>query len=221
MFEKLKRLLGRKGGSIAGVANGEADLQKDQPNSGEAIAFEQAVNQCTLRMMTHRLYMHYGAVPGEKDQSPLSPTWEHQHIYFWEADEIFERKSLPETFRLAPVHYFVFFEMPEDLSLAAGVAAPWFGKPGGGKKMHVVHGHTKITINELKRLGIVREVEPVTVTMENLAVLTDRAHYFLMVNATDLHPETYRIQDGSGKSLTLYEALQQGKVKVVRMARTV
>ena len=214
------RLLGRRGTSIAREVKEAGRSSVDLSEKDRAQLFEQAVNQCTLRMMTHRLYMHYGVVPGEKDQSPLSPTWEHQHIYFWDAEEPFERKSLPEHFRDAECHYFVFMALPNDLRVAGGVAMPWFGQPGGAMKYHVVHGLTKIPLNELKRLGIVREVEPVTVTFDNVAVLTDRIHYFLMVNEKDLHPEQLRVMDSTGKLLTLYEALQLGKVRVVRLADT-
>ena len=229
MFQQVVRLFRRMGKALAGVVGGDQSTTQHSAIAGDpenfrggtrghadALVLEHAVNQCTLRMLTHPLFMHYGEAEGSSDL-PGSEPWKNTHLFFWEAEEPFERKALPESFMALPQHFFLILEMPDDLELSGGVVAPWFGQPGGGIKYSFVHGKQPVELNELKQLGILREVEMVTITQENLAVLTDRSHHLLLVKKKDLHPTTLRLQDTNGKVLTLYEALVAGKVRVVRM----
>jgi len=64
----------------------------------------------------------------------------------------FEQRSLPEFFE--STQPFSVFEVLEEFEVEAGVAAPWFGQPGGG-----VQYRTAAPVSELIERGYLRRVE--------------------------------------------------------------
>ncbi len=54
------------------------------------------IEESTLQIMTHDLYMHYHTDDIVEDAS--NPEWQNQALFFWKNNEAFEKKSLPPNF---------------------------------------------------------------------------------------------------------------------------
>ena len=164
------------GQSFHPVPKPEAGHRQLSPAQREALA------HATLPLLPTQLYLHYW-LPNLPEQDPQDQTWRNQVLYFWKADEPFANKSLPPVFETFQEKTFVFAGDTSELSVQVGQAAPWFGQPGGGEKHLCLRHGQEMPIPELRRLGLVEYVDQVELTPHNLAALTDRAHYFFLVNS--------------------------------------
>jgi len=220
MIKTIIRLIKGTGKFIAGKA-----VNREVPNTEQALTtevdetmMEDLVNRSPLRVITHPVYMHYGLGTTEAQASDISPeALQHTADFFWQAEEAFERKSLPDSFKALPCHYFIFLKLPVDLSLTYGAAIPWFGQPGGGTKYCVRRQGQPVSLAELKRLGIITEVAYETLHSQHLLILQDRDRYVIQIRQQDLDTATHRVMDASGKPLSLYQAIKQGKAHLLKM----
>lgn len=140
-----------------------------------------AIDKSTILLRTGQLYMHYwtdNLVCPDRN----NPEWRNKVMFFWKAEELFPKKSLPSEFETFKTRYFLFTGDTSGISLKVMQATPWFGMPGLGEK-HVceVNGQ-EITIPELNKLGLIEYVDQVVLTSENLSVLTDRENYFFLID---------------------------------------
>jgi len=159
-----------------------ASVASDAGRRPVSPAHREALAHATLPLLATQLYMHYW-LPNLPEENTQDQTWQNQVLFFWKAEEPFPNKSLPPVFETFQEKTFVFVGDTTALSLQVAQAAPWFGMPGQGEKhLCLRHGH-EITIPALHRLGIVDYVERVELTPDNLATLTDRAHYFFLVDS--------------------------------------
>ncbi|MEQ8580340.1 MAG: glycohydrolase toxin TNT-related protein [Marinoscillum sp.] len=186
-------------------------------NSGSSIdELTEAVNGATLRMLNHQLFMHY--FDENTSPEPENPAWQNQGIFFWSANEPFEKKSLPPEFQHLEERYFIVNEIPSKYSVSKGDVMPWFGMPGGGEKYFILSGQSQIPINELISSGSLSYLELVSLTKDNMAMLHDREHYYLLLDS-----ETVRYEPNSDKfffknnECSLGEVYKQGGIRIVRM----
>ena len=191
-------------------AAGEADYRP------VSLAHREALSNATLPLLATPLYMHYW-LPNLQEEDRLDQTWQNQVLFFWKADEPFPNKSLPPVFETFQVKTFVFAGDTTALSLQVAQAAPWFGMPGQGEKHLCLRHGQEITIPELHRLGLVDYVERVELTPHNLAALTDREHYFFLVDSqrTPFENGTFYWR---GQPVTLDVAYSVGGLQLVRRA---
>ena len=175
-----------------------------------------AVNNSTLRMLTHQLFMHYfdATMPVE----PNNPEWQNQGIFFWNADERFERKSLPPNFKDLEEKYFIVNEVPVDVSVSKGTAIPWFGMPGGGDKYFFVKNDAHFPIKELIPSSAISYVELIKLNPSNLHVLNDRVNYSLLLDTEKVRYEPHSDKFFlNGSETNLGGCYQGGGVKVIRL----
>lgn len=176
----------------------------------------EALAHATLPLLATQLYMHYW-LPTLQEEDPQDQTWRNQVLYFWKAEEPFSNKSLPPVFETFQIKTFVFAGDTTGLAVRVAQAAPWFGMPGQGEKHLCLRHGQEITIPALHRLGIVNYVERVELTPHNLATLTDRAHYFFLVNS-QLTPFENGTFYWRGQPVTLEVAYSVGGLQLVRQA---
>ena len=181
-----------------------------------SLAQREALAHATLPLLATQLYLHYW-LPNLSGDDPQDQTWRNQVLYFWKAEEPFPNKSLPPVFETFQVKTFVFAGDTSALSVQVGQAAPWFGMPGLGEKHLCLRDGQEITIPELHRLGMVDYVERVELTLDNLATLTDREHYFFLIDSqlTPFENGTFYWQ---GQPATLEVAYSVGGIQLVRQA---
>ncbi|CAM3033867.1 hypothetical protein [Flavobacterium succinicans] len=141
---------------------------------------KERIEKSTILLRTGQLYMHYWTdnlvCEDRNDQE-----WQNKVMYFWKAEELFPKKSLPSIFETFKVKNFLFVGDTSSISLQIGQAMPWFGMPGLGEKHGCEINSQKVTIPELNKLGFVEYVEPVELTNENLNILTDKENYFFLI----------------------------------------
>jgi len=219
-------------GNLFGIKNTENQLvaagQPSQPATGEPLALaaneagrrplspahREALAHATLPLLATQLYMHYW-LPNLPEEGPQDQTWQNQVLFFWKAEEPFPNKSLPPVFETFQVKTFVFAGDTTALSLQVAPAAPWFGMPGQGEKHLCLRHGQEMSIPALHRLGIVDYVERVELTPHNLAALTDRAHYFFLVDS-QLTPFENGTFYWRGQPVTLGVAYSVGGLQLVR-----
>ncbi|WP_109300015.1 glycohydrolase toxin TNT-related protein [Aquimarina sp. AU474] len=126
--------------------------------------------------------MHYFDLKTEIDKN--NPAWQNQGMFFWKADEVFEKKSLPDDFLQYEQKTFLLSEIPEYIDIAAGKAMPWFGKPGGGDKYFFKYEDSPITIEEARKLNVITYFNYVTLHENNLSILNDRDSYIFQLDKT-------------------------------------
>ncbi|GAB3636089.1 hypothetical protein GCM10027422_16790 [Hymenobacter arcticus] len=144
-------------------------------------AQKESVGKSTILLQASQLYMHYWT---DKlvCQDPNDQEWQNKVMFFWRAEELFPKKSLPPVFETFAVKNFLFTGDTSRISLQVAQAMPWFGMPGLGEKYVCEIDSQKITIPELNKIGLVEYVEQVELTNENLGVLTDREAYFFLID---------------------------------------
>jgi fructoselysine-6-P-deglycase FrlB-like protein len=69
----------------------ETEETKFEPNK-----IDWLINDSILTFIPRELYMHYWDSATEKNLQ--NPSWQNQGVFFWNNNEPFERKSLPEFF---------------------------------------------------------------------------------------------------------------------------
>ncbi|MCJ8326259.1 MAG: hypothetical protein MJK08_04070 [Campylobacterales bacterium] len=142
------------------------------------------IENSTIPIMTHQLYMHYedNNLTGKIGD----PEWENQALYFWCADERFERKSLPPIFKTFNKKYFYIKNANENLSLMSRKATPWFDMEGYGDKFTIMLDDQIIALRELKIDKQIEYVELVALTKDNMEILNDNGSYSFIKNSINL-----------------------------------
>lgn len=138
------------------------------------------INESLLTFNNGDAYMHY--YDKETVKNDQDPAWQNQGIYFWNSDELFEKKSLPDEFLKFEIRTFLINEIPEYITVAAGKAMPWFGKPGGGDKYFFQYENNPISIEEAEKLKILIYFEYVEITEHNISILNDRDNYIFQLS---------------------------------------
>ncbi|RZS93385.1 glycohydrolase toxin TNT-related protein [Aquimarina brevivitae] len=133
------------------------------------------LNESILTFDTGKLFMHYYAPNQKVDKN--NPAWQNQGVFFWENDEHFDKKSLPDDFLSMETKLFLIQSIPDYIQVAAGKAMPWFGKPGGGTKYFFKYEDNPITLEEAHHLKIMKYVDVITITPDNISILNDRDNY--------------------------------------------
>jgi len=139
------------------------------------------IEHSTLGVMSTQLYMHYWNA-NLKCKNDEDPAWKNQAIFFWIADEEFEKKSLPPEFETFDKKYFIVIDNPKDLSFFNGTVAPWFGMSGLGKKFYCKREDKEITIQELANIRTIEYVENTELSTKNVDILKKRDNYFFLVD---------------------------------------
>lgn len=158
------------------------------------------INESILTFNNGDAFMHYHNKETEKN--PHDPTWQNQGIYFWKNDELFENKSLPDEFLQFDKKTFLINEIPEFISIAAGKAMPWFGKPGGGDKYFFRYENNPISIEEAKKLKVLFYFQYVEITNDNCSLLNDRDNYVFQLDKRVSFKEKEFYFEGSKTSLS-------------------
>ena len=139
------------------------------------------IDKSTILLRTGQLYMHYWTdhlVCADRND----PEWQNKVMFFWKAEELFPKKSLPPEFETFKNKHFLFTGNTSEFSLQVGQAMPWFGMPGLGEKHVCEMNGQKVTIPELNKLGFVEYIEPVELTNNNLDILTNKEFYFFLID---------------------------------------
>lgn len=175
---------------------------------------KESIEKSTLLLRTGQLFMHYQDNNLESHDRN-DPEWQNQMIFFWKAEEPFPKKSLPPHFEKFDKKYFLFQGDISALSLKVGEAIPWFGQPGLGEK-HVceLHGES-VTIPELHQQKLVEYVEKVDLTNTNLALLSDKEHYFFLIDdrITPFYNGSFYLE---GKPVSISTAYSIGGIHLMK-----
>ncbi len=101
-----------------------------------------------------RTFMHYH--PRESSMIDSDRARKEFEIFFWEADEAYDRKSLPwrEDDRLLR-KTFTIQNTPPEYALMGGEVHPWFGKPGGGTKYFFEKDGEQMSIAHMVSIGVI------------------------------------------------------------------
>lgn len=186
--------------------------EKKEENKFEPNKIDWLINDSILTFMPRELYMHYWDNNTEKNLQ--DPSWQNQGVYFWNNNEPFERKSLPEFFENFEKKLFVFNETPDYISLVSAKAIPWFGMPGEGDKFCLRYDDHPITLEEAHKLNIINYVEIIELNYENLGVLNDRDNYCFLINPKEVTFEN-QLFYLNGEKISLAELYQKKKLLVV------
>jgi hypothetical protein len=138
-------------------------------------ALREALDKSTLVFAVADAFMHYMQDGLKEDMNDEG--YKNQAVYFWEAKELFPKKSLPPHFEDFPKKY---FRTIDECEVACGEVAPWFGQPGGGTKYFFAKDDAMMTIAEAEASNIIEYFSFVDLTEDNADILTDRENcYFL------------------------------------------
>ena len=170
------------------------------------------INDSILTFLPRELFMHYWDGVTIKDMQDAA--WQNQGIYFWKEQETFEKKSLPPHFQDLNSKLFVFNKVPDYISLASGLAMPWFGMPGGGEKLFFRYEGNPITLEEAERLGAIKYVKITDLNFDNLSILNDRDNYQFLVdpNEVTFQNQIFYLNE---KEISLAALYQKNKLKII------
>jgi hypothetical protein len=143
-----------------------------------------ALDAATLYFIVTDAYMHY--MKEELDENMDAFELNHQTVFFWEATEVFKRKSLPPHYETFSERYFRVIAEDDEVGIAYGEVAPWFGQTGGGMKYYFTHGDDMIPLADAERAGIIEYFQFVELNEENNEFLTDRKHNYFLTNGRSL-----------------------------------
>jgi hypothetical protein len=193
-------------------------------STGNQVAYEvirpltdelrEKIEQSTILLRTGPLYMHYWTenieCPDREDQE-----WQNKVMFFWKAEEPFPKKSLPPHFETFQTKHFLFEGNISNISLQVAQAMPWFGMPGLGEKHVCKMNGEAVTIPELNALGLVAYLEPIELTKENLNILTEKEHYFFLIDErlTPFQNGQFYLNE---RSISISDAYSIGGIHIVR-----
>lgn len=186
-------------------------------NSGKELNdLSEAINNSTLKMLNHQLFMHYydeNATP-----EPQNPAWQNQGIFFWAAKESFEQKSLPPDFKELEEKYFIVNKIPSSIFVSKVTVVPWFGMPGGGDKYFFTDGDAQLPISKLISSKSLSYVQIIDLEKEDLNILRDRENYYLLLDSESVRfePTTDKFFFRE-KETSLGGAYSLGGVKVIKL----
>lgn len=173
-----------------------------------------ALNASSLQFMTHKLFMHYV----DKNTKPDSqdPAWLNQGVFFWNNEEVFEKKSLPPEFKSYSKYSFFIKNLPESVKVSKSQAIPWFGMEGNGDKYCFTVKDSMVALSNIYSSGIIQYIKFVTLTEKNLDILQKRKLYMF-------HFEDGSLQYDRGlffknkQQISVAEAYDQGYFKVIQL----
>jgi hypothetical protein len=142
---------------------------------------KKGLRQSTLPLRSGQLFMHYWENDLEKD-AYKDEDWKHRVVYFWRAEEPFEKKSLPLPFMDLDVRYFLFKGDTSNINMEVGEAIPWFGMVGGGLKFSCNLNDELVSIPRLYEQGNVDYVERVELTNDNIDILIEGNTHNLLID---------------------------------------
>lgn len=173
-----------------------------------------SIEASTILLRATQLYMHYWT-PNLVCENPDDPEWQNQAVFFWKAEEPFEKKSLPPVFETFQQKHFVFNPGNHDISLSVGQAIPWFGMPGLGDKHSCLLDDQPVTIPELYEIGAVTYIQPVELSADNLGILTDRENHFFLIDEriTTFADNQFYLD---GKVIPIHVAYSIGGIHIVK-----
>ncbi len=187
---------------------------KSEEKQFEPNKIDWLINDSILTFLPRELFMHYWDSNTEKNLQ--DPSWQNQGIYFWDYNEPFERKSLPDFFENFEKKPFVFNKFPDYISLMSAKVIPWFGMPGGGDKLSLRYEDSSITLEEAHKLDIINYIEIIELNYENLSVLNDRDNYHFLINPNEVKFEN-QLFYLNGESISLAELYQKKKLFVISL----
>ena len=202
-----KKLFGIKAKS----SEGKKSNVSSEPSSNKD-DLDELIEKSTIQIMTHQLFMHH--IQSNLEFKPNDQNWKNQEIYFWNADEKFEKKSLPPEFKSYEEHYFIVNEIPKELQLNSGSVMPWFGMEGNGTKFFFSLKNAEIPLRELAKKRVIQYVEISELSAENAAILKDRENYFWLMNTKVIEYENNSFQH-KGKAISISHAFKIGGLQII------
>ena len=112
-----------------------------------------------IPVLGSKVFMHYDSGTA-KQKNFEDQGWLNQYVFFWDAHEAFERKSLPAEFENLTHRYFILTkQLPKQISIGAGKVMPWFGMPGNGDKFFLSSNNKHMPIKMLMDTGHFTRIE--------------------------------------------------------------
>ncbi|TCN67606.1 hypothetical protein [Acetobacteroides hydrogenigenes] len=186
MFERLFGKKDSKMDSTTTLKKGEKFVAFED-NTGYKILrqlspeLQDLLDKSPLKLMQTQLFMHYWDSK-MKEENINDPTWQNQAIYFWKAEEPFEKKSLPPFFEEYEKKFFVIIKESPYIKFMSAKAIPWFGMPGMGDKIWGNRGGKDITIKELANENIIEFINFVDLVENNISILSQSGEYYFLVD---------------------------------------
>ena len=177
LFSKEKKEVLEKG-EILVSADNETFYKEVKSLSSD---LSEKVIQSTIPLFVGQLYSHY--LSDNVDQLDIHhPERENQTIFFWTAEETFEKKSMPPHFADMPVKYFIIIQQSETVIMQSAEVMPWFGMPGLGTKFCFIENEERLEIQDLAKRGIIQYIEIKEIANDNSLHLNDRENYIFLVD---------------------------------------
>lgn len=174
----------------------------------------QKIEQSTLQIMSYPLFMHYfspNTPPNPNDQG-----WQNQAIFFWEADETFERKSLPPVFQTYDELYFIVQSQANNITVQSGTTFPWFGMPGGASKYaFILNEQQKIPLQQLAQQGIIQYLKIISINENNSHFLQKRGEYYFLMDQNKVQYQNQQFYFGE-QTVSFSEAVHRGGFQLVK-----
>lgn len=114
------------------------------------------LNAINLNIIYGKIFMHY-SIDYFKDNIDDN-IYRHTNIYFWDYDEVFEKKSLPPIFKDADEKYFIFLK---SVIINSEIVTPWFDQPGLGIRYSAEINDLEIPISQMYQENTIVSVSEV------------------------------------------------------------
>ncbi|MDP9955728.1 glycohydrolase toxin TNT-related protein [Epilithonimonas hungarica] len=177
IFNKDKKETLRKGEILVSADNETfyKEIRSLSPDLSEKIV------QSTIPLFVGQLYSHY--LSDNVEQLDIHhPERENQTVFFWNAEETFEKKSLPPHFEKMPVKYFIIVGESQTIQMQSAQAMPWFGMPGLGTKFCFTENENRLEIQDLEKRNIIQYLNIEDITDDSFHNLNDREYYIFLVD---------------------------------------
>lgn len=177
LFKKEKKEILQKGEILVSADNETfyKEVRSLSPDLSEKVIYS------TIPLFVGQLYSHYLSENVEKLDSH-HPERENQTVFFWNAEETFEKKSLPPHFATMPVKYFIVVGESASVNLQSAEVMPWFGMPGLGTKFCFVENEERLEIQDLAERKVIQYLNIEDITENNLQNLNDRENFIFLID---------------------------------------
>ena len=162
-----------------------------------------------IPVLSTKVFMHYDS-GAEKQKNFEDQGWMNQYVFFWDAHEAFDRKSLPDEFNSYQHRYFILAkELPKLLKMGVGKVMPWFGKPGNGDKYFLSTNNQHMPLKKIIDSGYFLYIDELDKANH---VFHDMKNIFASVSeqASEISIE---------KEISLKEAIENSAVKIFRISK--
>jgi len=177
LFDKDKREILQKGEILVSADN--ETFYKEIRNLSPQLS--KKIIESTIPLFVGQLYSHY--LSENIEQLDIShPERENQTVFFWNAEETFEKKSLPPHFDKMPVKYFIVVGESQSVNLQSAEVMPWFGMPGLGTKFCFIENEERVEIQDLAERRVIQYLNVEDITDDNCQNLNDREHFIFLVD---------------------------------------